>query len=654
MAVDTENTRCGVCFEWGEDADDPLLRCSGCELWAHAHCYGPQYMLPTKQRAGWASRPKQTAASLAALARARPAPAFRCCVCAADLPAGVQRPCRVCLRNVAGRSDASLRAAKPLVDADPALVPPPPPGRGSAWVHISCALWCPGAYFFDAAGKDHPTLGDAPGGGGGGAARREARCFVCETAGRPALGVPLRCAAPGCALTFHMICGRELGWELVTQEDRAGGVDMRVFCGSHSTLAHLREVQDGEVTACERCEKGDRPAELLICEGCNKGWHVGCATPPLDAVPAGDWFCGGCAAARGGGGRGVGVGGGVGGGGGNTALHAPGGGAAAAAAAVAAAVATEAPAAAAASAAPAAAAAAAAADAAGRKRPRGVDAEVPNTYFTHHRLLTLKDPPPVPPPLHALLEAGCGDAGGADPTQLAWAAAGARADRTALLGSLLPMLRGGGPAAVTVSSAGDPLPASWSLAIAFAEAEGGDATVMLVDLGVRGGSVGGAPGSLMGGALVAYNFGDATAADWGALPAAKLLVLVANDPHDLLAVPAGLLFGRIVVRVTWQSQALAPPPPPLPAHTTHPLHLAPFPFLPSRAHTAHPLHPTHRRFHHRARSCTGASTACNPAPQASPRPCCCTRRVAHRVARTACPRCCAASQQTTAASSHCC
>ena len=215
--LDPDDLCCSVCAEFGEDASDPQLQCSGCGLWAHAHCYGPQHMLPAKLRAGWAAQPKRTAAALAALARARPAPAFKCSVCVAELPAGVQRPCRVCLRNVAGRADPSLRAAKPLVGADPAASPPPPPGRGSAWVHISCALWCPDAYFYDAAGREHPTLGEeAPGvgggGGGGGAARREARCFVCEAAGRPALGVPLRCAEPRCPLSFHMMCGREMGW----------------------------------------------------------------------------------------------------------------------------------------------------------------------------------------------------------------------------------------------------------------------------------------------------------------------------------------------------------------------------------------------------------------------------------------------------------
>jgi hypothetical protein len=580
------DTRCAVCGEWGEeDASDPLLSCA-CGLWVHAHCYGPQYMLPPKQRAGWDARPKVTAAALAALARARPAHAFRCAVCVADLPVGTQRPCRVCLRNVASRSDPSLRAAKPLVGADPAEAAAPPPGRGSAWVHISCALWCPGAFFYDPAGKDHPTLGDedegGEGSGGGGALRREARCFVCEAAGRPALGVPLRCAAPKCPLTFHMICGRELGWEMVTREDAAGGVDLRAFCGSHSTLAHLKEAQDGELEACEQCGKGDRPAELLICEGCNKGWHMRCATPPLDAVPAGDWFCARCSRARDG----------EGGGGGGGSAGAAAAAVAAASAAIAMVPAPRGPTASSSSSSAAASAvggaggagaAGASADAAGRKRPRGVDADVPNTYFTHHRLLTLKDPPPVPPPFAALQEAGCGDAGCADPTQLAWAAAGARSDRTTLFGSLLPMLRGGGSAAVTVTSVGDPLPASWCLAISFAEAEGGDARVMMADLGARGGGGGTSePGSLKGGALVALNFGEASAADWDALPAAKLLVLVANDPHDLLAVPPGVLAGRNVVRARQSartSPTLQPPPPPPPS----PNNTAPLPSPPAAA-----------------------------------------------------------------------
>ena len=656
---DADNTKCAICDCWGDGDDpketDPLLSCA-CGMWVHAHCYGPQYMLPPKLRKTWPSHPADVAASLSALARARPAPAFKCAVCVADLPPGLQRPCRVCLRNVAGRSDASLRAAKPLADVDAAAnrgakqpPPPPLPGRASAWVHISCALWCPGAAFLDYDGREQPLLegGAAVGGGGGrsggssgGAARAtasaaaaaaaapaDARCLLCEAAGRPALGVTLKCHAPGCSLSFHMLCGREQGWELVSLENARGGVDMHAFCGPHSSAAHMQAVGDGDgAVVCEVCGKDDKPAELLLCDGCDMGWHMRCATPQLKEVPEGEWFCAGCSSAgrgsRGGGGSGSGAAAARGSAAGASSSSSGGGGGGGGSAA-----------------------SATAAGAGAKKRPRGVDAEVPNTYFTHHRLLTRKDPPPLPPSLGALLEvdAEAAAGGAADPVQMAWAAAGARADRSALLGWLLPMLRGGGAGAVTVSSVGDPLPASWNLALSFAEAEGGDARVMLVDMAQKlllGSLEGGA--SLNGGALVVYGFGEATQADWHALPRAKLLVLVASDPHELLAVPPEVLAGRMVVRF----------PPLLRFFCQRSRALLPF----SSAASPPPHTHTHTHTHtHPLASCTGAWKACSSHPSKRRRHCYCKSGLARRRGRTGCLPCCAASPTTTGASlAFCC
>ena len=33
---------------------------------------------------------------------------------------------------------------------------------------------------------------------------------------------------------------------------------------------------------------------MLLCDGCDKGTHMYCLTPPLREVPQGDWFCPDC------------------------------------------------------------------------------------------------------------------------------------------------------------------------------------------------------------------------------------------------------------------------------------------------------------------------------------------------------------------------
>lgn len=33
---------------------------------------------------------------------------------------------------------------------------------------------------------------------------------------------------------------------------------------------------------------------LLLCDGCDKGYHIYCLDPPLKSIPSGDWFCPSC------------------------------------------------------------------------------------------------------------------------------------------------------------------------------------------------------------------------------------------------------------------------------------------------------------------------------------------------------------------------
>ncbi|KAK3239670.1 hypothetical protein CYMTET_50416 [Cymbomonas tetramitiformis] len=50
--------------------------------------------------------------------------------------------------------------------------------------------------------------------------------------------------------------------------------------------------------ACEVCRKADGEAEMLLCDTCNKGYHLWCLTPALDEVPEGEWLCSGCSGTR--------------------------------------------------------------------------------------------------------------------------------------------------------------------------------------------------------------------------------------------------------------------------------------------------------------------------------------------------------------------
>lgn len=47
-----------------------------------------------------------------------------------------------------------------------------------------------------------------------------------------------------------------------------------------------------EDLVCVCCNRGDREETLLLCDGCDRGFHCECIGLP--AVPDGDWFCNAC------------------------------------------------------------------------------------------------------------------------------------------------------------------------------------------------------------------------------------------------------------------------------------------------------------------------------------------------------------------------
>eukprot|EP00961_Rhodomonas_salina_P275516 3722525-Rhodomonas_salina.1 len=45
---------------------------------------------------------------------------------------------------------------------------------------------------------------------------------------------------------------------------------------------------------CEGCRRDDQEEKMLLCDGCNKGFHFDCLNPPLAGIPEGDWMCAPC------------------------------------------------------------------------------------------------------------------------------------------------------------------------------------------------------------------------------------------------------------------------------------------------------------------------------------------------------------------------
>ena len=50
---------------------------------------------------------------------------------------------------------------------------------------------------------------------------------------------------------------------------------------------------------CQFCTSGDHEEKLLLCDGCDKGYHTYCFKPAMDTIPDGDWSVAGTRRGRG-------------------------------------------------------------------------------------------------------------------------------------------------------------------------------------------------------------------------------------------------------------------------------------------------------------------------------------------------------------------
>lgn len=51
---------------------------------------------------------------------------------------------------------------------------------------------------------------------------------------------------------------------------------------------------DEDLTHCEVCTHTDREDCMLLCDGCNRGYHMNCLNPPLTEIPQSSWYCDYC------------------------------------------------------------------------------------------------------------------------------------------------------------------------------------------------------------------------------------------------------------------------------------------------------------------------------------------------------------------------
>ncbi|GAV48655.1 hypothetical protein ZYGR_0N00590 [Zygosaccharomyces rouxii] len=52
--------------------------------------------------------------------------------------------------------------------------------------------------------------------------------------------------------------------------------------------------EDEEDEGCAVCNRNTKPTKMILCDSCDKPFHIFCLSPPLDSIPKGDWICNNC------------------------------------------------------------------------------------------------------------------------------------------------------------------------------------------------------------------------------------------------------------------------------------------------------------------------------------------------------------------------
>ncbi|OCH95910.1 hypothetical protein OBBRIDRAFT_787757 [Obba rivulosa] len=78
------------------------------------------------------------------------------------------------------------------------------------------------------------------------------------------------------------------------EEDGATPTRKRSALNAHANGNGSPEKEGIAEPHCEVCHKKNHGEEMLLCDGCDCGFHIFCLDPPLSSIPKGQWFCHTC------------------------------------------------------------------------------------------------------------------------------------------------------------------------------------------------------------------------------------------------------------------------------------------------------------------------------------------------------------------------
>jgi hypothetical protein len=69
---------------------------------------------------------------------------------------------------------------------------------------------------------------------------------------------------------------------------------MKAVSSSHVFNKLRARKYNSKLSNCQFCHSGDNEDKLLLCDGCDKGYHTYCFKPKMENIPEGDWYCHEC------------------------------------------------------------------------------------------------------------------------------------------------------------------------------------------------------------------------------------------------------------------------------------------------------------------------------------------------------------------------
>ncbi|KAF5304691.1 hypothetical protein FQA39_LY09468 [Lamprigera yunnana] len=69
---------------------------------------------------------------------------------------------------------------------------------------------------------------------------------------------------------------------------------MKAVSHSHVLTKQRARNYNTKLSNCQFCHNGDNEDKLLLCDGCDKGYHTYCFKPKMENIPEGDWYCHEC------------------------------------------------------------------------------------------------------------------------------------------------------------------------------------------------------------------------------------------------------------------------------------------------------------------------------------------------------------------------